>query len=146
MKDVLSDNDIRLTNNITIDKVSIDNDEWIYVKGLNGRQIEINFRILLLIIPFEENGALETFLLKAISNNDSYDKKIVDQSNDFVDIIDNEGRYLNKRRYKTKAKFDVYFSIRTPLEQFSERRNILRNISWEDYEEIQDSFKKLSEI
>ena len=35
---------------------------------------------------------------------------------------------MNKRRYITKAKFDVYFSVRTAAEQFVERQNILKNI------------------
>ena len=57
-----------------------------------------------------------------------------------------ESRYLTKRRYKTKAKFDVYFSIRTPLEHFNQRREILRSVSWENYEDVQNSFKKLKEL
>lgn len=140
LKHILSENDI------DVESIHINNNEWINIKCLNGRHVEINFKILLLIIPFEETGALETFLLNSIAKNDSYDKKIIDQSNVFVDSIDEENRYLNKRRYKTKAKFDVYFSIRTPLEQFTERRNILKNIPWEEYEVIQSSFKKLRNI
>lgn len=140
LKDILS------KNNIKIEFIDINNNRWINLKCLNGKQQQINFRILLLIIPFEETGALETFLLNSIAKNNPYDKKIIDQSNRFVDSVDKENRYLNKRRYKTKAKFDVYFSIRTPLEQFEERRNILRNIPWEEYEVIQNCFKKLKEI
>lgn len=71
----------------------------------------INFKLF--VIPFEENGALETFLLNAISQNDEYDKEIINKGNIFVDEIDSEKRYLNRRRYITKAKFDVYFSVRT---------------------------------
>ena len=104
----------------------------------------INFKLF--VIPFEENGALETFLLNAISQNDEYDKEIINKGNIFVDEIDSEKRYLNRRRYITKAKFDVYFSVRTSAEQFTERQNILRNINWEKYEEIQESFKKLKEL
>ena len=77
---------------------------------------------------------------------DSYDKEIITKGNSFVDSIDKEKRYLNKRRYITKAKFDVYFSVRTSAEQFTERKNILRNINWEEYEEIQESFKKLKDL
>lgn len=61
---------------------------------------------------------------------------MIDEINTFVENIDSENRYLRKRRHKTKAKFYVYFSIRTPLDQFVERRNILKSIPWEEYEEI----------
>ena len=132
-------------NRIEIEK-GIENNSWIKCSCLNGKMDLINFRILLLVIPFEENGALETFLLNAISQNDNYNKEIINKGNRFVDEIDPEKRYLNRRRYVTKAKFDVYFSIRTSAEQFTERQNILRNINWEEYEEIQESFKKLKEL
>ena len=112
----------------------------------NGAQDIINFRVLLLIIPFEEEGALETFLLKAIASKDEYDNEIIEKGNIFVETVDPQKKYLVRRRYVTKAKLDVYFSIRTPVDQFTERQNILKNINWEEYEYIQDSFKKLREL
>ena len=84
----------------------------------------------MLVIPFEETGAMETFLLNAIAEQDEYDKYIINQCNAFVDNVDNQRKYLNKRRYITKAKFDVYFSVRTSAEQFNERRNIIKNVAW----------------
>lgn len=130
---------------ITI-KNNIANDSWINCTCENGAQDIINFRVLLLIIPFEEEGALETFLLKAIASKDEYDNEIIEKGNIFVETVDPQKKYLVRRRYVTKAKLDVYFSIRTPVDQFTERQNILKNINWEEYEYIQDSFKKLREI
>ena len=74
------------------------------------------------------------------------DAKIISKCNSFVDCVDEQKRYLNKRRYVTKAKFDVYFSIRTSAEQFNERRNILKSVPWENYTFIQSSFAKLGEL
>ena len=132
--------------NIIDDENNIVNDSWINCTCENGAQDIINFRVLLLIIPFDEEGALETFLLKAIASNDEYDNEIIEKGNDFVENADSERRYLTKRRYVTKAKLDVYFSIRTSVEQFTERQSILKSINWEDYEYIQESFRKLREI
>lgn len=103
-------------------------------------------KILVLVIPFEETGALETFLLKAIGKQSEYDKNIILKGNDFVDSVDPDKRYLTSRRYITKAKFDVYFSIRTPSAFFVERQNILKGIEWEKYMEIQECFEKLGEL
>lgn len=113
---------------ITVEN-NIANDSWINCTCENGAQDIINFRVLLLIIPFDEEGALETFLLKAIASNDEYDNGIIEKGNDFVENADSERRYLTKRRYITKAKLDVYFSIRTSVEQFTERQNILKSIN-----------------
>jgi hypothetical protein len=60
--------------------------------------------------------------------------------------VDKKKKYLNKRRYIKKAKFDVYFSVRTAAEQFVERQNILKNIPWENYTAIQESFEKLGDL
>ena len=103
----------------------------------------LNFLILLLVIPFEENGAMETFLLNAIGANDSYDKAIIEECNQFVERVDPQKRYLTSHRYITKAKFDTYFSIRTPVQQYTERQNILNNVKWEEYNHIQVAFSKL---
>ena len=66
--------------------------------------------------------------------------------NQFVENIDPKKKYLTKRRYITKAKFDVYFSIRTAAEQFVQRQNILKDIEWEKYINIQEEFQKLAEL
>ena len=76
--------------------------------------------LLLLVIPFEDTGAMETFLLNAIANDSAYDAEIIRKGNQFVEEVDKERKYLTKRRYITKSKFDVYFSIRTAAEQLGD--------------------------
>jgi hypothetical protein len=125
---------------------SAENNTWMQCAIINQRNVAIPFRVLLLIIPFEKTGALETFLLDAVSEKDEYDKHIIEKGNAFVDTIDHEERYLKHRRHKTKAKFDVYFSIRTPYEQFGQRQDILKGVAWEKYESVQDAFIKLKEL
>lgn len=125
---------------------SISNNFWLQCSMHNQMGTEIQFSILLLIIPFEENGSMETFLLNAVGSKDPYDKMIIDQCNQFVERIDPEKKYLTSRRYITKAKFDTYFSIRTPAEQYAERQNILKNVEWEQYNHIQTAFQKLGEL
>lgn len=125
---------------------SLVNNSWLHCSMQNQIGITITFSLLLLIIPFEENGAMETFLLNSIRNNDAYDKTIIDECNQLVDRVDPDKRYLTSRRYVTKAKFDTYFSIRTPVEQYTERQNILKNVKWEQYNHIQTAFHKLGEL
>ena len=124
----------------------IENNKWLSISCENGRKQRVIVGLLLLLIPFDGQGALETFLLNAIADSDVYDKQIIEDCTLFVEAVDLERRYLKKRRYITKAKFDVYFSIRTALEQFQERRNILRSVPWEDYLLVQECFSKLEEL
>lgn len=124
----------------------IGNNRWIRIVYRNGQGTECYCDLLLLIIPFGETGALETFLLQCVSENDDYDAEIIRKGNNFIDSIDPEKKYLSKRRYLTKSKFDVYFSVRTAAEQFTERQNILKNVEWENYIKLQDSFEKLGDL
>ena len=122
------------------------NNHWIECTYKNGHGKNCKFSLLMLVIPFEETGAMETFLLNVISENDEYDAEIIRKCNSFVDNVDSEKRYLSKRRNITKAKFDVYFSVRTAAEQFAERQNILKNVEWEKYAALQADFRKLGEL
>lgn len=119
------------------------NNCWLSCKMYTQMGIQISFSLLLMIIPFDENGAMETFLLNAIGNDDSYDKTIIQECGLLVDRIDPLQKYLSSRRYITKAKFDTYFSIRTPAEQFSQRQDILKNVRWEEYTKLQTCFQQL---
>ena len=63
-----------------------------------------------------------------------------------MDTVDPDKRYLTSLRFITKAKFDVYFSVRTAVDQFIDRRNILKDVQWENYVLIQNDFSKLAEL
>ncbi len=139
MKDALNE------YSVTFDS-ELENDHWIVCNMLTEIGKTLQFSLLLFIIPFEQNGAMETFLLDAVGENDSYDKKMINQCIAFVENIDPQKRYLSSRRHITKAKFDTYFSIRTPVEQFAERQNILKNVDWENYTKIQTAFQKFGDL
>lgn len=104
------------------------------------------FELFLMYIPFDENGALETYLLNCIRKSDTYDEEIIDKGNAFVETVDPEVRYLKQRRLITKAKFDVYFSIRTAADQYAERQNILRSVEWEKYDTIRTDFRVFADL
>lgn len=127
-------------------KDDIKNNTWLSCEYQNGHGKKQIMELLLLVIPFEDTGAMETFLLNAIANDSAYDAEIIRKGNQFVEEVDKERKYLTKRRYITKSKFDVYFSIRTAAEQFVERQNILKRVPWEQYSQIQEEFQKLKDF
>ena len=145
-ENVINHVDQILTEQEIILQNPVENAEGINGTYQNGSGHVQGVHILLLVIPFEETGAMETFLLQAISRQDAYDAEIIRKGNEFVRTADPEERYLNHNKYKIKAEFDVYFSVRTSSTQFGERKNILRNVPWEQYTLIQTSFQKLKEL
>lgn len=156
---IVTDNDDEGTEQSLIEKVNaslcnkrvtvkdeIRNNCWVNCSMAGQTIPQIDFELLILIIPFSENGAMENFLLDAVSAKDSYDGVIIQKCSNFVNTVDPDQKYLKQRRIITKAKFDTYFSVRTPLTQFNERQSILKNVPWEDYEKVQAGFVQLRRI
>lgn len=90
IRQIMLDQDIQIQQEIK-------NDEWIQCSMKNGQGRVITVAFLLLVVPFEQTGAMETFLLNAIAEEDEYDKKMIDSGNSFVDSVDPKKRYLAKR-------------------------------------------------
>lgn len=124
-------------------KSYLKNNEWVDIDFVNsfGQNITVSF--LILVIPLEECGAIETVLLNSVAEKDSYDKKIIDDSKKFVDDADSEGRYLSKRRYKLKAWFNIFFSIRVPEDFYVERQRIFMKFPWKESQRLNHIFQKL---
>ena len=126
---------------------NLTNKKWISCKMKTNVGLDYEFEILLLVIPFSQQGAMETFLLNAIADNDPYDAKLILQSKNFVSQVDLENKYLTKKSYKIKAEFSTFFCIRTPAEAFSERQTLMRTgINWSNYSLIQKDFIELAEL
>ncbi len=121
------------------------NNEWSEVE-LENKFCDAKVEILPLVIPFNEKGALETFLLETLRKNNEYDASVIDRGNAFVDMIASEKCYLKHRRDVVKAKLNLFFSVKTPAEQFAMRQDILKNIAWEEYENVQMCFKELANL
>lgn len=51
---------------------TLSNNSWLHCSMINQMGMAIDFSVLILVIPFEENGAMETFLLDAIGSKDLY--------------------------------------------------------------------------
>ena len=119
---------------------------WVTHDYENGYHETQQLDFLLLIIPKNQEGALETLLLDAISE-DPYDKNIVDRSKVFVDGIAPEaGRYIGKRRLVSKAYLGVTWAIQSPQKVFQFIDDQLRDTPWEQSEILRETFEKLLEI
>jgi len=125
---------------------NVENNVWTYslYKNSFGQEKAVDF--LLLIIPSDKEGALETTLMDAISE-DEYDKIIVERSKEHVETIaPNASKYIGKNRLKLKACLGVIWSIQSPEKIFSFIDEQIRSVRWEDSELISQCFDKLSGI
>ena len=153
---ILTDNDedcveekiIFELNDILKNKVQISNNKWTTLTFEDTVHNQFDSELLLLIIPFDENGALESFLLESISKKNTYDAEIIKKAKEFVDNADPEKKYLSHRGFVTKARLYAYFAIRIEptVNQFRQRQNVLTNVPWEKYENVRTIFKELKKL
>jgi hypothetical protein len=108
--------------------------------------MEKTIELLLVVIPREHLGALETVMLDAISE-DPYDKNIVDKAGVFVQQMRTEaGKYIWSDRLQLKAHLGITWAIQSPEKVFSMIDEQINNVQWEKYEVLRECFGELSEI
>lgn len=109
-----------------------------------GATVTIDF--LLLVIPKENTGALETVLMEALAQ-DGYDANIIERSGQFVTTIRPDAeRYIHENRLQLKAHLGVVFSIFNPEKTFSLFKERLVSVKWEDSPVLAKCFEQLVEI
>lgn len=130
-------------------KINFKEQEWFSGKQKTDFGDTKNIDFLLLNVPYEGEGALETFLLSALKETGKAEKFIALKSEKFVEsMVKNkekiQNKYLHKRRQCTKAPLAVFFAITSPDKVFTEMDEMLRSIHWEKYNTIQTGFKQLN--
>lgn len=109
-----------------------------------GQKEDLKF--LLLIIPTNQEGALETLLLEAIKE-DPYDCTIVERCAAFVDAIETDAkRYLKNPRSKLKSRLGVTWAIQSPGKEFHFIDQQIRAVPWERYQLLAQCFDQLLSI
>ena len=98
-----------------------------------------------LLVPENSVGALETFMLDALSEQDEMKCDVIKQVDNFVDNFESE-QYLTRRREKIKAKLGVALSIFSPDKVFTTMNELLRSVNWEEFEATHNQFKILRDI
>lgn len=101
---------------------------------------------LSIIIPVGKQGALETSLLEAISENE-YDKVIVDRCKKFVEAIrPNAVKYIISNRLELKAHLSSVFSVISPEKVFTTLDNVIQGVRWEESEVLKECFSVLETL
>lgn len=145
-------NVIEKFNKFMLTEVPIQENQWLSARQALAFDEEIEVSLLLIAIPVDGEGALETFLLDALrkEKGNSY---LIDKSTQFVDKIIGEKdsindaikfnpKYLKERRMQVKAPLAVFFALAWPDRSFADLQDMLKRVPWDEYAEIQKSFQE----
>ena len=119
------------------------NDEWIDNQFSDSFEMIRQVKALLLVIPQERQGALETLMLEAISE-DPYDAAIVKRAKEFVEEMRiSASRYVSSNRMQLKANLGVTWAVKYPEKVFSLIDEQIRSVPWEESEVLRSCFRQL---
>ena len=124
----------------------IKNNQWIENKYEDGYHQKQTLETLLIVIPTEHQGALESLMLDSISEN-PYDAVIVKKSGEFVkEMRLSASEYIYNNRAELKAHLGVTWAIQYPEKVFSLIDEQIRSVAWEKSEVLRECFWCLKKI
>jgi len=124
----------------------VKNNVWVINQYQNSFGLDVIVEFLLLAIPEDKEGALETLLLDVISENE-YDKVIVDKSKNYIKEVEPYAlKYIGKARLKLKASLGVTWATQYPEKMFSFIDEQIRSVKWEDSQLLAKCFEELKKI
>ena len=142
----IADIERSISNNLSPFFHSIQNRKWLVNEYVDLFNMPQQLESLLLVIPTDQQGALETVMLSAISE-DPYDKRIVDQCEDFVENIrPNAAKYISTDRLQLKAHLSTVWAIQSPEKAFDFIDRQIKTVSWEKYTTLHACFGILETI
>jgi len=106
-------------------------------------------KIIPVIIPFEENGALENVLLNSIASEDKESEYVVKKAKEYIEDFyrsDFRERYLNHARLKTKAEFSAAISITNPDRSTAEFNKLLTSHKWYESDVVRKHFEMIDKL
>lgn len=104
---------------------------------------EIQF--LYLLIPVDEYGALETFMLYSLAESSAEKKEVIEQSRIFIKDF-KSSCYLQKRREKKKAELGVSLAIFNPDRSFSTMKELIDSVDWKSCTTANRQFQQLNQL
>jgi|GEM_PF-419749 len=135
-------------NNIRFGQIL--HNQWNVSNEYMNMEEALKISLLPIIIPFEETGTIETFLLNCRKDINASEKLLVENCNSFVNEQDSNyyvhTQYLSQRGIKPKTKLGVYFAIVSPNRTYDEGSRILESVPWEEYVNFRDTFELLNGI
>ena len=122
------------------------NNKWFDNQYKDSFGLTKRIESLLIIIPTEHQGALETIMLDSIAE-DPYDAAIVSKAGEFVEEMrESASRYIYNGRMKLKAHLGVTWAVQYPEKVFKLMDEQIRSVPWERSVVLRECFEQLEYI
>ena len=143
-KDNESDDEIltQMQQWISSEEIPTNKSITVWRKEIEGTLVSVN--ITPLIIPFSEDGAIETLLMHSISERDTEGAIVVDEANSYIDKLCSKqeiGRnYLSHSRLILKARYASTIAVTNPEHSTSLFQDMVMACPWEESAHVKEHF------
>lgn len=138
------DNITSTLNRAEIEQNFSDN-KWGRISFEDDFSIKQTVQFLYLLVPLKETGALETFMMHALSEKSLEKKEVIDQAKKFVRDF-RSSYYLKKRREKVKAELGVSMSVFSPDRIFTTMKELIDSVEWDEFAASHKQFDLLKDL
>ena len=121
------------------------NHQWTSIEYKDSFSQDQHMDICYLLVPVDSQGALETYMLNALSENSESKKEAIQQVKAFVKEFKSE-EFLKKRRDRVKAELSVSISVFSPDRMFDTMTEIIKSVDWTDFRTTDTQFGVLLRI
>lgn len=105
--------------------------------------------VLPVIIPFDEEGAIETLLLKAIDDSGDEGHFVAESAKKYISDVKSEAcvtTYLSHQRLVTKAKYSAAIAITNPDHSTKLFQQLMESTPWEQSAAIKTHMEKVVQL
>lgn len=120
--------------------------QWTDITFFDGFASECVIKFCYLLVPVYETGALETFMLEAISENPEM-CNVVERAKYFTEGVRATSRcYLKRRREIVKSGLGACMAVFNPDRILNTTNWLIKSVDWENFEAVHKQFEPLKQI
>lgn len=133
-------NEVLQINGFDIDELKTkSNHQWTNIEFKDSFSQVQHMDICYLLVPIDSQGALETYMLNALSEDSESKKEAIQQVKEFIKGFKSE-EFLKKRRDRVKAELSVSISVFLPDKMFDTMTEIIKSVDWTDFRATDTQF------
>lgn len=119
--------------------------KWSSIDYTDAFEAANTIQFCYMLVPLDSVGALETFMMKSLSEQNTEQDNVINQAKSFVKNF-SSAVYLRSRREKVKAELGVSLAVFSPDRVFTTMKELIDSVQWGSFTTANTQFELLREL
>ena len=136
-----------ISSALTIEKLCTEDffNKWSSIEYTDAFGAASTIQFCYMLVPLNSVGALETFMMKSLSEQNAEQDNVINQAKSFVKNF-SSAVYLRSRREKVKAELGVSLAVFSPARVFITMKELIDSVQWGSFTTANTQFELLREL